>query len=282
MQPLTGTIAALNRYPVKSLLGEPLDTSRVSERGLEGDRTHCLIDEETGKVASAKAPRLWRDLLQYRASRTPDGIAVTMPDGTVLAEHDVAGTLTDCLGRRVSLSCTREAGASLERSDPEQVLEKGVDGQVGSDPLEIGQAAPLGGFFDFAPLQVLVKNSLQEIASAVPDQQITVARYRPNILLDIPDARPFVENDWRGKVITIGDVKLHIVAPTPRCAVPMLEHGALPPSPGAVSAVARLNRTEMPELAPGLFPCLGAFAVVASGGELRVGQTIVVEDEVDR
>lgn len=277
MQPLTGTITALNRYPVKSLLGESVDTSKATERGLVGDRTHCLIDDETGKVASAKAPRLWRDLLQYRATSTSNGITVTMPDGTVLAESDVAGTLTKCLGRRVTLSSAREAGASLDRSDPNQVLEKGVDEQVSSDPLEIGQAAPMGGFFDFAPVQVLVKNSLQAIASAVPDQEITMARYRANILLDIPDARPFVENDWRGKVITIGEVKLHIVAPTPRCAVPMLEHGTLPPSPGAVSAVARLNRTAMPELAPGLFPCLGAFAVVASPGELRVGQTIVVE-----
>lgn len=58
MQPLNGTVAALNRYPIKSLLGESLEACEVSERGLDGDRTHGLIDEETGKVASAKAPRL--------------------------------------------------------------------------------------------------------------------------------------------------------------------------------------------------------------------------------
>ncbi|WP_120634193.1 MOSC domain-containing protein [Ruegeria sp. EL01] len=277
MQTLYGTIAALYRYPIKSLLGEPMEASMVTERGLDGDRTYGLIDDETGKVASAKVPRLWRDLLQYRAARTSDGIAVTMPDGAVLLEDDVAEALSKRLGRRLSLSPARAAGASLERSDPEQVLEMGVHAQVASDSLEIGQAAPKGGFFDFAPVQVLSKNSLQEIASAVPDQKITKERYRPNILLDLPDAPPFIENEWRGAMITIGDVKLQIVAPTPRCAVPMLEHGVLAASPGAVSAVARLNRTEMPELAPGLFPCLGAFAVVASPGELHVSQTVAVE-----
>jgi uncharacterized protein YcbX len=41
------------------MLGEELNSSYVTERGLIGDRTYALIDQETGKVTSAKNPRKW-------------------------------------------------------------------------------------------------------------------------------------------------------------------------------------------------------------------------------
>src|SRR5690348_9537579 len=63
----TGTVAALRRYPVKSMLGEDLRASDVTRRGLAGDRVLALVHRETGKVASAKNPRLWRGLLKLAA-----------------------------------------------------------------------------------------------------------------------------------------------------------------------------------------------------------------------
>ncbi|MDP9257522.1 MAG: MOSC N-terminal beta barrel domain-containing protein, partial [Actinomycetota bacterium] len=51
-----GTIRALWRYPVKSMLGEELDAVDLSEGGVVGDRAYALRDRETGKVASAKHP----------------------------------------------------------------------------------------------------------------------------------------------------------------------------------------------------------------------------------
>lgn len=53
-----GTVVSIWRYPVKSMLGEELNSSFVTERGLIGDRVYALIDQESGKVASAKNPRL--------------------------------------------------------------------------------------------------------------------------------------------------------------------------------------------------------------------------------
>ena len=54
-----GTIRALWRYPVKSMLGEELDAADVSKGGIVGDRAYAVVDRETGKVASAKHPKLW-------------------------------------------------------------------------------------------------------------------------------------------------------------------------------------------------------------------------------
>src|SRR5436190_14439108 len=63
-----GTIEALWRFPVKSMLGEELDAVDLSESGFVGDRAYALRDRETGKVASAKHPKLWPDLLACRAA----------------------------------------------------------------------------------------------------------------------------------------------------------------------------------------------------------------------
>ena len=49
-----GTIVSLWQYPVKSMMGEEINSSYVTERGLVGDRTYAVIDQKTGKVASAK------------------------------------------------------------------------------------------------------------------------------------------------------------------------------------------------------------------------------------
>ena len=42
-----GTVRALWRFPVKSMLGEQLEAAEVTEGGLLGDRRHALVDRET-------------------------------------------------------------------------------------------------------------------------------------------------------------------------------------------------------------------------------------------
>ena len=54
-----GSVAALWRYPVKSMMGEELNSSQVTERGLAGDRQFAVVDRTTGKVGGAKNPRKW-------------------------------------------------------------------------------------------------------------------------------------------------------------------------------------------------------------------------------
>ena len=51
-----GTVVSLWRYPVKSLMGEELNSSYITERGLVGDRTYVVVGKQTGKVASVKNP----------------------------------------------------------------------------------------------------------------------------------------------------------------------------------------------------------------------------------
>jgi uncharacterized protein YcbX len=61
------TIRSIFRYPVKSMLGEEIDSAAVTARGLAGDRAYALVDAQSGKVASAKNPRKWGRLFECSA-----------------------------------------------------------------------------------------------------------------------------------------------------------------------------------------------------------------------
>lgn len=71
-------VAHLYRYPVKSMLGESVDRLFVNA----GDRQFALIDESSGRVASAKQARLWRDLLSCAAVTEQRRVRIHMPDGS--------------------------------------------------------------------------------------------------------------------------------------------------------------------------------------------------------
>ncbi len=65
---IAGSVLSVLRYPVKSMMGEELTAADVMEGGLVGDRAYALIDNSTGKIASAKNPRKWARLFDCHAS----------------------------------------------------------------------------------------------------------------------------------------------------------------------------------------------------------------------
>jgi uncharacterized protein YcbX len=53
---VVGSVLSVLRYPVKSMMREELTAADVMESGLAGDRAYALIDNSTGKIASAQEP----------------------------------------------------------------------------------------------------------------------------------------------------------------------------------------------------------------------------------
>lgn len=281
MATVIGEVGAIMRYPIKSLLGETLDECVIESIGMRGDRALALIDAATGKIASAKQPNLWRKLLTLSArtdlSSAQPRIVVADFAGTELDHRDADFDtwLSERLGRSVRLIETRPGDAELNRARPDEVLERGQDEEVTQDLLAIGAAAPDGGFFDFAPIHLVNAASVAAISGSAPQASIRAQRYRPNLVIDTASSTPFAENEWVGRRVQIGrSLELEIIAPTPRCAVPLLAHGTLPASPEAVSAVNRLNKVEFPLLGPGKFPCLGAYATVLHSGPVQRGDAV--------
>ncbi|WP_062428991.1 MOSC domain-containing protein [Herbidospora daliensis] len=255
-----GSVTALRRYPVKSMLGEDVEAAAVTEQGVEGDRVAALLDVATGMVASAKHPRLWRDLLGFAAQWDGGTPRIRCPDGRTVPAGHAADAVSRALGREVRLVTTRPEGATVGRPDPEAVMDAGVDADVPFVHLRIGQGTPGGNFVDYAAIHLVTSATLDRAGA-------DMVRYRPNLVLDLPDSTPYAENDWTGRELAVGPVVLRVLAPTPRCAVPTLAHGDLPRSAEAVRTLLRDNRVDGS-------PCLGVYAEVVRSGELAVGDRV--------
>ena len=258
------------RYPVKSMLGERLGEAAVTAQGLAGDRRFAVVDEQTGTVASAKQPRLWRSLLTATAEHVDGSVRVHLPGEPVLVLDDpeADARLSTFLRRRVRVSSTPTAGADIDRAEPEQVLAHGVEAQVDAPQLVLGQAVSAATFLDYAPLHLITTATLEHVGTPA-------ARYRPNLVLRTPPGTaPYTESAWVGAPMTIGDVALRITLPTPRCAVPVLAHGSLPPDPLALRVLMAENRIDVPGF--GVLPAAGVYATVERAGSIAVGTTVTV------
>jgi uncharacterized protein len=277
---MLGTVAALRRYPVKSMLGEDVDAGDVTFTGLAGDRQLAVVSRATGKIASAKFPRLWRDLLTLSAAAADDPVAdgavrITLPEGKTVwsSDADVDAVLSGLLDEPVTLTATPVPGAALDRAVPEAVLRDGVDAQVPAELMEIGGGGPPGSFVDFAPLHLLTTSTLDRIAELSPHGRADLERYRPNVVIRTA-ATCFTENDWLERILRVGDdLVLRVIVRTPRCAVPTLAHGALPRDPDALRVLARHNRVEpLDSVDPE--PCAGVYAEVLRPGRVRTGDPV--------
>jgi hypothetical protein len=234
-----------------------------------------VVHRETGKVASAKNPRLWRGLLTLAATVTDSATRITRPDGKILwsTDADIEEVLSELLSQPVILTDTRPPGATLDRASPDEVLRRGVRAEVPIETGQLGAGSPEGTFFDFAPVHLLTTSTLSRIADLSPRGTVELERYRPNIIIRTASAG-FAENDWVGKKLQIGtDLTLSAVAATPRCAVPTLVHGDSPRDTSALRVLAEHNRV-IPLEGLGPQPCAGVYAQVLEPGRIQVGDDV--------
>jgi uncharacterized protein YcbX len=266
-----GAVVALWRYPVKSMLGEELNASALGTRGLVGDRVYAIVDPETGKVGSAKHPKKWPHLFDCRAAFVePPGsseelppVRVTLPDGRV--------TRSDDAGFNEAISAMLGRSGKLQMAVPEQpVLEEywpDIEGLALRETVT-DEAMPEGTFFDVATVHVLTTATLDRLRELYPDGRFEVRRFRPNIVVQPTlGERSFVESDWVGRTLAIGDeVRLKVTGPCARCVMTTLPQGDLPRDPGILRAAAQHNEANV-----------GVYAEVAQGGLVRRGDGVRVE-----
>lgn len=230
---LIGQLKALWRYPVKSMQGESLQTSEIIEKGLLGDRTYALWDIATQRVASAKNPKKWAALLDCHATlaATPKigepipAVRVTLPNGTTLTntQPDIDPLLSNWIEREVQFLSAAPENPSLDQYWPD------VDGREFRDTtLEL--LMPEGTFFDSCPIHAITVATLDRLKALYPAGEFEPCRFRPNLLIDTHSKQAdFIENDWIGKTLSIGQtVKLKVDTHCPRCVVTTLAQNNLP------------------------------------------------------
>lgn len=293
MSEAVGAIAALWRFPVKSMPGERLDAADVTERGIVGDRAYALIESETGKVVSGKNPRLGPAMLGCRAEfidppkegEEPPPVRITLPDGTSSTSDapDVDATLSGYLGRDVRLARAApedftidQYHPDLEGLDPEGHRDTVTETKLGSAFFaEAGLPAPVpvGAFFDLFPVSVLTTSTLDRLNELQPESRFDQRRFRMNVILSTRDSG-FLENDWLGHGLELGDgVQLTVMIPDPRCVMTTMAQGDLPKDTGILRTLARHNRIDV---AGGRYPCAGVYATVTAPGTIRAGDTAVL------
>jgi uncharacterized protein YcbX len=272
----SGSVVALRRYPVKSMMGEEINAVEVGDAGVLGDRAYAIVDVSDGKIASAKNPGKWPDLFCFRAAfvdppqsgaKIPP-VRITLPDGTVITsdQMDTNEILSRALSRKVTLDA-----ATLSRPDgPIASAEEywaDIEGLEHRD-IVTDFALPEGTFFDTAVVHVLTTATLDRLRDAYPQGRFEAHRFRPNIVVrDENGEKAFVENAWIGKVLAIGDtVRLSVTGPCPRCVMTTLPQGDLPKDVGILRAAAQHNQANV-----------GIYASVRQGGKVRRGDSISLE-----
>lgn len=281
---MVGKVVTLWRYPIKSMMGEEINSTAVTTWGLLGDRVYALIDQATTKVASAKNPRKWPNLFDYRVAfvvpphpRMPlPTVRITLPDGMILTneQSDLNQVLSQALGREVILQTAecgqKEIPASSSPTRLSALAEAYWPDMEGLDVRNTVTvfALPEGTFFDCATVHLLTTATLDRLRELYPTGRFEVRRFRPNIVVQNEnEVSDFVENTWIGHMLAIGDeVRLAITGPCSRCVMTTLPQGDLPSDPGILRTAARHNKVNV-----------GVYAAVLAGGTIRREDPIRVE-----
>ncbi len=268
---MPSTVVSLWRYPVKSMMGEELNATDITQRGLLGDRAYALVDRSNGKVVSAKNPRKWSKLFDFRAAfveppRSGEKIPpvrITLPNGTIATsgQSDLEQILSEVLGREVTLATTAPETPSLEEYWPD------LDGLAHRETIT-DESMPAGTFFDLATIHVLTTATIDRLRELYPQGRFEVRRFRPNIVVEAASVeKGFVENDWIGHTLAVGkEVRLSITGPCPRCVMTTLPQGDLPRDPGILRTAAQHNQVNV-----------GVYANAVRGGMIRRGDPVRLE-----
>jgi uncharacterized protein YcbX len=235
---VVGALAGLRRFPLRALGGEAPDEARVEGSGLVGDRVYDLYDEREGVLLHARsAPFLLRYKARYldamvRGTDLGPWIRVKKPDGIEVPLSDAAWV--EEVSRRYGRTLRLRA-----RPDAE------------SDP---------------APLHLMSVPTLRFLEQQYGGA-LEPVRLRANVLLDLPEGRPFEEDRWIGRQLWIGDVLVEIVRPSDACVVASLDAETPERAPGLLAAIAR-----------GRSGAIGVFARALTGTRLRVGDPVAIID----
>jgi uncharacterized protein len=265
-------IASIWRYPVKSMIGEEISHSFVTQRGLLGDRSYALIEQASGKVVSAKNPRKWPKMFEFSAAYVAplnpqdEGVPpveITMPDGTSIRSSDkgLDSLLSNVVGCQVSLQSQPPSTPMLEEYWPD------LDNLAHRETVT-EEAMPLGTFFDGGAVHILTTATLKKLSSAYPPGAFEARRFRPNLIV-APESEHegFVENSWVGCTLAIGEqIRLKITCMTARCVMTTLAQVGLPKDLGILRAAVQSNGANV-----------GVHAAVERGGVVRVGDEVRVE-----
>lgn len=125
-------------------------------------------------------------------------------------------------------------------------------------------ACPPGTYFDTFPLHLLTTASLATMKQANPEAVWDVRRFRPNFVIEtVPELAGLVENDWCGRTLVLGSVRIKAEIPTVRCGMTTHAQAELPKDPSVLRTIVRDAGQN-----------LGLYASVVAAGSINAGDAV--------
>lgn len=229
-----GRVREIWRYPVSSMGGEKLESAIFAPGGVEGDRLWGV--EVDGAIAAPEKRKVCRPLPDMPARLLGHIPEVLLPGGgwAQVDAPEVAAAVAERLAARVRLAPHESLAPRYERLD----------------------------------IHVLTTAALASLAGWISDPaQADPRRYRPNLVIETPaGVEGLPEHDLVGRRLEIGEVRVEIVEPCARCALPALGVGGLAFLPELIHAVSKRAGGNFGALAR-----IEGSGRIATGDEVRLG-----------
>jgi uncharacterized protein len=206
-----GRVAALWRYPVKSMAAKPLTEVEVSWNGLAGDRRWAFV-----------RAGLERSGFPWMTIRQRSNMGRYVPSFVDPSQPDASRTLV-----------RTPAGDELEVVDPALAAELGDGVRV------IKQDR---GVFDAMPLSLVSTQSVAALGALV-GSELDPLRFRPNLLIEAIDDAPFQEEAWVGAVLRVGGISMRVDQQDERCVIVNVDPVTSERNPAVLRAIAQERAT---------------------------------------
>lgn len=237
---IIGHIKEIIRYPVKSFSGENVQTTKVMEYGLYGDRSHAFLDEtRPGKYMTiTQLP----EMVKYKARFVGDEQGQAYPKVEILTPEGKSFVwgeekLKDEIERK------SERKISFINYSPDYV--------------------PLGAIEE-EHILLVTDASLNRLKEIWGKKKIDYRRFRPNLLISLTDKIAFNEERWFGKRFKIGNnVEIKLIRHCERCMIITVH-----PESGV------LDHTLLKTVATERNNCFGVYASILKTGEISIGDEI--------
>ena len=277
-------LTAINRYPVKSMDGDSLTTTTLTQWGIPGDRVWAVKDESRNSMMVGKrSPELMamkaRFITEPDADHASPDVIITLPDDVEVrsTDTDINNHLSRSIGTEVSLwpllpktQLEHYRRTPMPDDDsPEENLRQ-LFARTSDEPLPDLQGfpkelfefeSPPGTYFDAFPLLLMTTGSIDTMQERSKASNYDLRRFRPNLLIELPGEFP--ENKWVGRQAKLGSAVIKFEMVCPRCV--MTTHGfrGLPKDP-----------TVMRELVEHNGGNLGAYCSITKPGTINSGDLL--------
>jgi uncharacterized protein len=270
------SLSGLAIYPVKSIQGITLQSSRVDDAGLCGDRRYTLVTPNGELVTGRTHPQL--TLVTAKA----------LVDNSWLLSHPNMPTtlildLTQHPQHYTEIVIWENIVNAQRTSDETDIWFSQIAGEAvhlmhfGEQSRRFTKRRPdvPMGFADGYPFLLTTEASLSEL-NRTCTQQIQMAQFRPNLV--IHGNSPFEEDSW--KRIRIGEVEFENIKPCIRCIFTTLH----PPTAERIPKGEPLKTLGKFRLLDGKGVTFGVNLIALNTGTIHIGDNVEVLEyqEADR